>query len=81
MHRVVEIVPGFHGDIGVYNACNAGIIGACTGIECPHDPCEGTVYRNTHQNDPQWGQPALVRKAVHQQKRSIPPAKANIGVK
>lgn len=63
-----EIVPCFHSDVGVDNACRAGIAASCAGLERTHQPSKHSVDRHAYKNNAQRRQPALIREAVNQKK-------------
>lgn len=70
VHRQrAEIVPSFHGDVGVHDACRARIVRACAAVECGHQPREHRVYRHADEYYPKRAESAAPRERVDQQAR------------
>ena len=49
----LKIIPGLHGDVGVDNAGNAGIVAPRAGVESAHEPGKHGVDRHAHEDNPQ----------------------------
>ena len=66
--QCAKIVPRFHRNICIDDACDAGIVGTGAGVECAHQSREHGVDRHADEDDPQRRQPVFIGQAVNENK-------------